>query len=166
MPPIAHEQANPPILETARLRLRPLTTSDLATVMALAGDPGVAEQTARIPHPLTEASVVAWYQSVTGPSSNETVFAITSKGDGSFLGVVGLIFGEQQQPVELGFWLGRPYWNEGYMTQAVRRVLDYAFTRRSVPAVRACTFLGNAASARVQEKVGMRPIGNELRKLG
>ena len=49
------------------------------------------------------------------------------------------------------------------MTEAVRRVIAYAFTRRSVPAVRACTFLGNAASARVQEKVGMRPIGNEPR---
>ena len=131
--------------------------------MALAGDARVAEQTARIPHPLTEASVVAWYESVSGPSSNETVFAITSKRDGSFLGVAGLIFGEEQQPAELGFWLGRPYWNKGYMTEAAQRVLDYAFRQRAVVVVRACTFLGNTASARVQEKVGMRPIGNEPR---
>ena len=49
------------------------------------------------------------------------------------------------------------------MTEAAQRVLDYAFRQRAVVVVRACNFLGNAASARVQEKVGMRRIGNEPR---
>jgi RimJ/RimL family protein N-acetyltransferase len=160
---IDHEQAGQPILQTGRLRLRPLTTADLAMVMALAGDQQVAEQTARIPHQLTSAAAEAWMEAVTGGSgSSETVFAIERRQDGAFLAAAGLVFGSAEEPAELGFWLGRPYWNNGYMTEAVGRLLDYAFRERGVTAVRACAFLGNAASARVQEKVGMCLIGRDV----
>ena len=163
MPRTGHERTGEPTLETERLRLRPLTTSDLAIVMALAGDPRVAEQTARVPHPLTPAAAEAWLQTATGAESRETAFAVVRKHDEQFLGVVGLLFADEEV-AELGFWLGRPYWSKGYMTEAVRRVLAYAFTQRAVATVRACTFLGNTASARVQEKVGMRLIGSEMRQ--
>lgn len=132
-------------------------------VLAFAGDRDVAEQTARIPHPLTQASVESWIEAAIGDASKETVFAIERKQDGSFLGVVGLVLGSEEDTAELGCWLGKPYWNNGYMTEAVLRVLGYAFTQRSLPAVRACAYLGNAASVRVQEKVGMRLIGRERR---
>lgn len=163
MPRTAHEQADKLVFETARLRLRALTMSDLPIVIALAGDPRVAEQTARIPHPLTPAAAEAWLEAAIDAESRETAFAVERKHDEEFLGVVGLLFADEEV-AELGFWLGRRYWNRGYMTEAVRRVLAYAFAQRAVATVRACTFLGNTASARVQEKVGMRPIGSELRQ--
>ena len=70
----------------------------------------------------------------------ETAFAVVRKHDEQFLGVVGLPFADEEV-AELGFWLGRPYWSKGYMTEAVRRVLAYAFTQRAVATVRAAPSL-------------------------
>jgi ribosomal-protein-alanine N-acetyltransferase len=166
MPPTGRDIAEAPVLESERLRLRPLIKADLPAVLVLAGDRQVAEQTARIPHPLTLAAAEAWLESAfagtNGPK--EMLFAIERKEDGAFLGAVGLGAGAGQEPAELGFWLGRPYWNRGYMTEAVRRLLRYAFQQREVPAVRACVFHGNVASVRVQEKIGMRLVGRDIQR--
>ena len=93
---------------------------------------------------------------------NERVFAIERQADRAFLGLIGLVFADGDAPPSLGFWLGRPYWNQGYMTEAIGLVLDFAFTALNVAAVRAEAFLDNPASQRVQEKAGMAYVGREM----
>jgi 8-oxo-dGTP diphosphatase len=62
----------------------------------------------------------------------------------------------------MGYWLGRPFWNQGYMTEAIRRLLDHAFTELGVTVIRAAAYPDNPASMRVQEKVGMTFVGREM----
>lgn len=145
-------------VETERLRLRPLRLADLSAVLTLAGEREVAEQTARIPYPLTPAAAEAWL--CAAAAGEEIVFAIERKEDGAFIGAVGLVgAGKGNATAELGYWIGRSYWSRGYATEAVRQLLAYAFEGSGMPAIRACTFRENRASARVQEKVGMRLVG-------
>jgi RimJ/RimL family protein N-acetyltransferase len=162
MPRTVLESEAAPVLDSERLRLRPVRRDDLPAVVELAGDRQVAEWTARIPHPYTLADAEAWYAACTDTSAGraELVLAIERRRDGAFIGAIDLVIGPAEAPAELGFWLGRPYWNQGYMTEAVRRLIAYAFDELALPAVRACAFLGNAASARVQEKVGMRFVSH------
>lgn len=150
-------------LETERLILRPLRRSDLAALVALAGDEAVATKTASIPHPLTVREAGGWLDRHLGSSTcHEVVFAIELKQDETFLGAIGMMVTGTGEPAPMGYWLGRPFWNRGYMTEAIRRLLDYAFADLNVLAVRAAAYPDNPASMRVQEKAGMTFVGREM----
>lgn len=59
----------------------------------------------------------------------------------------------------IGYWLAKPYWGRGLMTEAVRRYTDYAFEQLEVVRLTAEVFTWNDASRRVLEKVGFRQEG-------
>jgi RimJ/RimL family protein N-acetyltransferase len=150
-------------LETERLILRPMRRSDAAAILALAGDEAVATKTASIPYPLTLREAERWLdRHLRAGDDQEVVFAIEHKQDGAFLGAIGLLVTGSQEPAPMGYWLGRPYWNQGYMTEAIRRLLDHAFADLGVAAVRAAAYPDNPASMRVQEKAGMTFVRREM----
>src|ERR1700754_2539273 len=64
---------------------------------------------------------------------------------------------------ELGYWYGKPYWRQGYATEAARRVLDFAFAELDAPSVWAGWFHDNPRSGNVLAKLGFRPKGFEKR---
>lgn len=150
----------PPVLAGDRLTLRPLTEVDLPALAALANDKELAKRTARIPHPYSIEDAQVFFEMQR--QGRERVFAIERKADGAFLGMIGLMPQDGGAPPSMGFWLGRPHWNQGYMTEAIGVVLDYAFGELVVVAVRAEAFLDNPASKRVQEKAGMTYIGRDV----
>ena len=80
--------------------------------------------TGRIPHPLAPTDVERWFD---GPASNddvtEIVFAIERVSDSAVLGAIGLILPRGVPSAEMGYWLGRRFWNQGYTTEAVRLML-------------------------------------------
>jgi RimJ/RimL family protein N-acetyltransferase len=163
MPRTAREWRSRPTLETERLILRPMRRSDVDAIVALAGDEAVAAKTASIPYPLTYRQAEGWLdRHLREDSGKEVVFAIEHKADRVFLGAIGLMIGGPRQPAPMGYWLGRPFWNQGYMTEAIRRLLDHAFADLEVIAVRAAAYPDNPASMRVQEKAGMTFIGREI----
>ena len=153
-----------PTLDTDRLVLRAMTRADIPAIAALAGDAEVATRTANIPFPYSVKDAVAWFEKrrVSGPDRTELVFVLERRRDHAFLGVLGLVIRSRYEPAEIGYWLGKAYWNQGYMTEAVRRVLGFAFDEFDFAAVRAAAFPDNAASIRVQEKLGMRLVGREV----
>ena len=57
---------------------------------------------------------------------------------------------------ELGYWLAKPYWGQGIMTGAVKRVTDLAFSEFDLVRVTAHVFAFNGGSARVLEKAGFQ----------
>ena len=152
-----------PILETERLILRPMRRSDVSAVVDLAGDKAVATKTASIPYPLTFREAEGWLdRHLRSGGDKELVFAIEHKEDQTFLGAIGLMIPRTREPAPMGYWLGRPFWNQGYMTEAIRRLLHYAFAELDVTAVRAAAYPDNPASMRVQEKAGMMFVGREM----
>lgn len=154
-----------PRLETERLALRPLTLEDAGRVAELLADREVSEPTLSVPHPYTLEHAEDWVgrHAAQDPKINEMVFALELRSDGLLIGAIGLIVEPDGWRPELGFWLGKPYWNQGYMTEAVVRMLGFAFDDLGATAVRAAAFPENAPSIRVQEKVGMAIVGREVR---
>lgn len=149
-----------PVLETERLVLRPLQLSDAAEVQRLAGDREVASTTRLIPHPYPDGMAEQWISSLEGlyAKGRSCSFAITRR-DGTLMGAIGLSIEPADHHAELGYWVGRPYWNQGYCTEAARAVLAFAFETLKLRRVYAHYMARNPASGRVMEKLGMQREG-------
>lgn len=150
-----------PTLRTARLVLRPLTVDDAADVERLAGAREVADTTLHIPHPYPPGGAIAWIASHPARWANGTVLtlAVTLADTGALVGVMGLSIDRPQDHAELGYWIGVPYWNLGYATEAATALTAYAFETLGLHRVQARHFARNPASGRVMEKLGMRVEG-------
>ena len=155
------QQTERPTLETARLFLRPFEFSDANEVQKLAGDKDIAQNTMLIPHPYEDGEAERWIG--THPELYESgygvTFAMVSRYDNSLIGSIGLVFFEQHQTAELGYWIGKPYWNNGYCTEAATRILKYGFDTRKMHRIHAKCYSRNHASGRVMQKIGMQPEG-------
>ena len=105
--------------------------------------------------------------------SNGHTWALELKETGHVIGCMGYYpYGESnieigEQDVEVGYWIGKPYWNKGLCTEALRAMIDYCFKRRGIKNIWADFFVDNPASGRVMEKCGFRDTGrtNILSKL-
>jgi RimJ/RimL family protein N-acetyltransferase len=150
-----------PVLETKRLALRAPRLEDTKTVVALANDRRIAENTARIPHPYKLSDAESF---ITGANKagGEAVFLITLR-DETIVGACGLLMHEQMP--ELGFWLGVPHWGQGYATEALHAVIDYAFTDLAYESLQAGARVTNPASRRVLEKCGFQWTGVGLYRI-
>lgn len=151
-----------PTLETKRLTLRPFNLGDATEVQRLAGDRLIADTTLNIPHPYKDGMAQEWmskHQAELDQGKGVT-FAITRKADGSLVGAIGLMGMAAGHQAELGYWVGRPYWNQGFCTEASEAVLRYAFSELGLIRVHSNHFSLNPASGRVMRKLGMQYEGS------
>ena len=151
-----------PILETVRLLLRPFRLADADQVQRLAGDRPVADTTLNVPHPYEDGLAEKWISNHRDwfERRQQAVFAVTlKKSAGTLIGTVGLRIEIGDQRAELGYWIGRHYWNQGYCTEAARAVLQFGFEQLGLNRIFAHHFLRNSASGRVMQKLGMTHEG-------
>jgi len=149
-----------PTLETDRLRLRPFDVADAAAVQRLAGAAEVAATTLNIPHPYPVGLAESWINRHRPAAAGTRVtWAIERTADATLLGSITLSLVPAHSRAELGYWLGVSYWNQGYTTEAARRVIAFAFAERGVHRVEAGCFPRNPASARVLVKAGLQLEG-------
>jgi [ribosomal protein S5]-alanine N-acetyltransferase len=149
---------NIPTLTTKRLVLRPFQLEDAPVVKELAGAREIADTTSLIPHPYTEENAVNWILThreafEKGKTLN---LAITLPPGGEVVGAIGLGIDQHNLLAEMGYWVGVPYWNQGYCTEAARAVLAYAFETLGLNRVEARHMTRNPSSGRVMEKIGMQ----------
>jgi RimJ/RimL family protein N-acetyltransferase len=147
----------PPTLETARLKLRPYTEADIAELLPLIGTQQVAATTLRIAHPYTEQDARDFLKLAQEPG--RLWLAITLRSDGHQIGGIGLRVDGQHQHAELGYWLGVPYWGQGYAAEASREMLRYGFEDLGLHRIFASHFKHNPASGKILLKLGMRHEG-------
>lgn len=143
-------------IETPRLVLRAPMRGDVPALVAQADNPAIAEKLARLPSPYTRADGIAFVE-IFAQRADERPYVITSRA-GELLGVVGFSYAMGQHP-ELGYWLGEPHWGKGYMSEAVKALLEAAFATGLYPVVRARALTTNAASIHVLEKAGFKRVG-------
>jgi ribosomal-protein-alanine N-acetyltransferase len=146
-----------PTLETARLILRPYREADIPELVPLIGAREVAATTLRIPHPYTEENARAFLALTQEPG--KIWLATTLRGDGRQIGGIGLRVDDQHQHAELGYWIGVPYWGNGYATEGAREILRYGFEDLDLHRIFASHFKHNPASGRILVKLGMRYEG-------
>lgn len=144
-----------------RLIMRPFRPGDAAAVQQLAGKKEIADATAQIPHPYEDGMAEEWI-ATHGPSFTEgthAVFAVTLKEDGQLLGACALTIDGPVARAELGYWIGMPYWNNGYATEASQAVIDFGFETLGLNRIYARHLARNPSSGQVMKKIGMREEG-------
>ena len=149
-----------PTLPTQRLLLRPFEVSDAPVVQRLAGSPEVALTTVNIPYPYPDGIAEQWIAShvTSWELGRFLTLAITAQLDG-LVGAVTLNINAAHRRGELGYWVGRPFWNRGYATEAAAALMDYGFTHLGLNRIQARHLTRNPSSGRVMAKLGMKPEG-------
>ncbi len=150
-----------PSLQTARLLLRELAVRDLPRVAVLANDVEIAANTLNIPYPYSEEDALTWLSLARQGfwRSEAFTFAIELKQTQEFIGAISLHVDQRFDRAEAGYWLGRPYWNQGIITEALAGVLRFGFEELKLNKIFATHFAYNTASGRVMVKNGMLKEG-------
>jgi [ribosomal protein S5]-alanine N-acetyltransferase len=146
-----------PLLQTERLILRSFTLADAPEVQKLAGQPEVALMTIHIPYPYPDGAAEAWI-ATHGAGFEQGlsfIFAITRRENGALMGGISLMADRDNGTAELGYWLGIPFWNQGYATEAAGALVAYGFETLGLRRIYARYFRHNPASGRVMRKLGM-----------
>ncbi|MBN1591920.1 MAG: GNAT family N-acetyltransferase [Candidatus Coatesbacteria bacterium] len=150
-----------PTLRTERLVLRPFELTDALEVQRLAGDRQVAATTVNIPHPYKDGIAEAWIERhAEALDKGEAVhLAICLRDDGRLVGAIALFLRLEHNRAEIGYWVGKPYWGNGYCTEAAGEIIRYGFEELELSRIFAEYMAGNVASGRVLEKIGMKYEG-------
>lgn len=163
------------ILETQRLILRKWEYSDAESLYKYAQDPDIGPIAGWPPHQSVEESLhiiktvfqVPECYAICKKDNNEAIGAISLKLNGS------TDMTERDDECELGYWLGKPFWGNGYMPEAATELLRHGFENLGMTTIWCGYYDGNLKSKRVQEKVGFIyhhtcnkvpvPLMNEIR---
>lgn len=167
-------------LTTDRLVLRPPRPEDADAIAAHLSDFGVAGNLARVPHPYSRTDAEVWLARLPGaPEPGETSLMIETR-DGLLAGNVGFrrraawrtgvgarVFAPASPPAIpdadpvaiVGYYLGRPFWDRGLMTEALTAALAWYFEAADADGVACGAFHFNAASLAIQRKLGFVETG-------
>jgi ribosomal-protein-alanine N-acetyltransferase len=150
-----------PILFTERLALRPFALADAPAVQLLAGAREVASTTSNVPHPYIDGMAEQWIAEHETQFTNKTAvnFAIVLRESDTLCGAVSLSVIASHLRAELGYWIGVPFWNQGYCTEAAAAVVAYGFRSLGLHRIHASHYARNPASGRVMQKLGMTHEG-------
>jgi RimJ/RimL family protein N-acetyltransferase len=149
-----------PVIETRRLTLRPPRDADLDDIVAGIGDLAVSRMLARVPYPYRRADAEAFLRACKTSLAAGSGLNLAIEHAGRAIGGIGIH--DMPHHTELGYWLRRAAWDNGFATEAAVAVLTYAFDALRLPLIRSGYFVGNAGSARVQRKLGFMPVGRRL----
>jgi RimJ/RimL family protein N-acetyltransferase len=141
--------------------LRPFEAGDAAEVTRLVSDRRIADTTRNIAHPYRHEMAEQWIASL-GPNfqaGTQATFAVMHAADHTLMGAIGLTIARADQRAEMGYWLGVPFWGQGYTTEAATALLRYGFTELGLHRIMATHIARNPASGRVMQKIGMRYEG-------
>ncbi len=148
-------------LETERLVLRRWREADVAPLAAINADPEVVRwigDGSVADEARTAAAVVDWERQ--WDERGFGLFAVELRDTGELAGFTGLavpaFLPEIMPAVEIGWRLGRAHWGRGLATEAARAVLHHAFTVQGHDRIVSVHQVGNVASERIMQKLGMR----------
>jgi RimJ/RimL family protein N-acetyltransferase len=146
-----------PTIATERLTLRPFRRADAKAVQRLAGERDIAKTTMTIPHPYEDGLAEDWIagQEVACREGKAITLAIALRVDGSLVGGIGLRVDRAHDKAELGYWVGKPFWNCGYATEAAQALVNFGFRELQLNRIHAAHMAKNPSSGRVMEKIGM-----------
>ena len=146
------------ILETSRLILRPWRETDAESLYEYAKDPRIGPIAGWPVHTSIENSL----QIIQDILICDETYAVTIKDDDVAVGSIGLMIGDKSNlniganEAEIGFWIGVPFWGQGFIPEAVTRIMQYAFESLDISTIWCGYFDGNEKSKRVNEKCGFR----------
>ncbi len=153
--------------DTPRLHLRTMQLSDLDALLKIFGDPKVMDSFSSLP--FNRQQMEQWLQR--NLTHQEThgygLFSVILKSNNLLIGDCGLehMEIEGEPATELGYDFRSDYWNQGFATEAAASLRDFALDSLSLPSLISLIRVGNEASRRVSEKIGMQ-LTNVISKNG
>jgi RimJ/RimL family protein N-acetyltransferase len=140
--------------------LRAFTVADAPKMAALAGDFDVARMTGLFPHPFPVIAAEGWIllTQAQAPLGRAVRYAVETAADG----LIGGCMAVRSAPdhVEIGYWIGKPYWGRGYGTQIAEAITRAAIDRFGANPI-AIHYCDNPASRHILQKVGYVDVGGE-----
>ena len=152
------------LMHTHRILLRHWRDEDAHALYLHAADPEVGRRAGWAPHRSVQESLHVIRHEFATP----TTWAIVLKATGEPIGAIGYgpaCYGPMpartDEPV-VGYWVARPYWNQGICTEALQLVLHHVERHTDIPSLFSAHFVDNPASGHVMEKCGFVPTGQEF----
>ena len=147
----------PSILQSKRLNLSIPTPADIPAIIEYAGHEKVAATTQNMPHPYAEKDAIFWLNMAKEGLETQTnyIFGIRLKEGNEFIGGIGIVVNQASNRGEMGYWIGVPFWNKGYATEATKLVLQFGFEQLKLNKIFAVHLIGNESSGKVMTKNGM-----------
>lgn len=158
--------AQPFFLETDRLWIRPFREEDCAAEVFYLNDKAVNAPLISVPFPFTIADAMEFFRLMqkTYEIGRPEFFVVADKSTDEMIGAIGLhaehTLDRRPQVGELGYWLGKPFWGQGYIREALGVVLAYAFGPLGMKRIVATTNLDNVRSQRVLRDMGFVYLGD------
>ena len=142
---------------TDRLLLRPGWAEDAPELARAIADEQIVRNLATAPWPYALKDAEAFLASPRDPVMPSFLITERTASAPRIVGSCGL--GRRPSgAVEMGYWIARPYWGQGFATEAAHALIDIARTLK-LPRLEASHFVDNPASGRVLEKLGFVPTG-------
>ena len=142
------------IIESEKFSLCTVSSEDAESIAELANDEEISARMSDIfPYPYTVADAITWSR-IANSSEPVTNFSIVI--DGKAVGGIGVHLMEDtsRYTAKIGYWIGRPYWGRGIVTEALKLMTRYAFENFEINRLQATVYEGNTRSSRVLEKAG------------
>ena len=145
--------------ETERLSARPPIPDDAMRVTELMQEKDLPWMLGRAPWPYALSDAQTWITHLadTRTSGTEYAFAL-HHGEHGLIGSAGMVHAEDDI-WEIGYWVGKPYWKQGYVTEAAQGLLHWAEAELGITRFISGHIYDNPASGRVLAKLGFKPVG-------
>lgn len=150
------------IIETERLKLRPLAHSDATVIAREVGNFNVSRNLARVPHPYSLVEALDFLDWIKSYDDKSLVCAVELKSaPGELIGVISYEFSTAEAVAELGYWFAEKCWGKGYGAEAASAMVHHAFMQGTHTRLVASYHNDNPASARILQNLGFKPISHE-----
>ena len=150
-----------PVLTTERLVLRPPVREDAEDLAVIANLREIAEMTRRMPHPYKLDDANAFISQVTNGDVEGHIYAVTLADTGHLIGMTSVERKQSQDALEVGYWLGKKWWGQGYASEACTAVVDLAFRVTGADMIFAASRPINLASRQILLKQGFQYVGRD-----
>jgi RimJ/RimL family protein N-acetyltransferase len=142
-------------LKAEKIQLRVLEESDFPSLVKLANNKAISANVLNIPYPYSEFNAIMRKSYITQGFNEKSkfVFAIALNDSNQFVGEISLHV-KSQGLAECAYWIGEPYWNKAYASQALRVITIYGFKEWKLKTIFASCRSINKSSIRVLEKNG------------
>lgn len=158
--------ATPFFIETKRLWIRPFREEDCAQEVLYLNDHDVNDPLISVPYPFTYADAMDFFRKMqtTYDAGRPEFYVMADKTTDEMMGAVGIhaehTLASRPFVGELGYWLAKPFWGQGYMREAVPAVMKFVFDKLDLKMIVATTNTDNLRSQKVLRDLGFAYLGD------
>jgi 8-oxo-dGTP diphosphatase len=150
-----------PVLRTKRLLLRPLQSADAAAFHRLINDWDICRKLPDAPFPYPVQLAAEWIAAAAADreAGKAEQFALVEEASGVLIGCAGLRLARDGKSADLGYWIGRKYWRQGFGLEVAARLTSWGLAEMQINKVTATVAEDNEASLAVLARAGFTETG-------